>query len=322
MKIPANQRFSGPLTAPFCYGLRLVRPLNPTVAAARARLSPPASLRHQFDTVLGRRRNGAGPRERGSGARAIGAAALLELYAAEIGSRGRAGRRGSASTQRSAALARDEQSARRRTEIVRRLPDERRSARVAALLRALYIQGEPGSDRGHPRRRPRSTRRSPGSTGSRAHTAQNERLGVEARAAGPRSSRGSSADLAARARERSARAAERSAARRRAPRGGRRGAARDRSPRFAGSESLTAQRLAALQAQAQRGAAALGRDHARRQPRRADRRSAAATAGRDGTAHGGRAAAAATGHANARRRRGRLPPARARRRAASRSESA
>ena len=68
-------------------------------------------------------------------------AALLELYAAES-ALAHAQSDVQLLDERSAALTRSEQSARRRTEIVRRSLDVSRE-RVAELLRALYIDGEP-----------------------------------------------------------------------------------------------------------------------------------------------------------------------------------
>lgn len=67
--------------------------------------------------------------------------ALLELYAAESAA-ARAQARLAGLEARSASLARSEESARKRTEIVRRSLAASQ-ARVASLLRDLYIQGEP-----------------------------------------------------------------------------------------------------------------------------------------------------------------------------------
>ena len=69
-------------------------------------------------------------------------AAVLELYAAESSLGARSDPRCRSSRARSERLAEDERSVQRQTEIVRRslLASQQR---VAVLLRALYIQGEP-----------------------------------------------------------------------------------------------------------------------------------------------------------------------------------
>jgi septal ring factor EnvC (AmiA/AmiB activator) len=170
--------------------------------------------------------------------------ALLELYAAESAA-ARAQSALAGLQARSAALSRAEQSARQRTEIVRRSL-EASQARVAALLRDLYVQGDPdpiavilGA-----------TSLDEAVTGieelARA-TAQNERLGTEARERARRLQH-LSADLALQRQSLDrARAAARAGARQLAS------AVAARKATVASirlRRSLTVQRLAAMQAQA------------------------------------------------------------------------
>ena len=172
--------------------------------------------------------------------------ALLELYAAES-ALARAQSDVQLLDQRSAALARSEQSARLRTEIVRRSLDASR-ARVAELLRALYIDGEPdpiaiilGATS--------LDEAMAGIEGLARATALNERLVVEARQRSVQLDR-LRADLAERR-------ASVSVARREARSGlnrlaGAVSAKRATIAEIRRQQSLTAQRAAALETQAQR----------------------------------------------------------------------
>ena len=180
----------------------------------------------------------------GAAETAAESAALLQLYAAESAlARAQAGL--ARLEERSTELARAEQGARRRTEIVRRSLAASQQ-RVAALLRDLYIQGEPdpiavilGATS--------LDEAVAGIEGLSRATALNERLGVEAEQRARRLAR-LRADLAAQ-RERL------DAARNEARRGAARLATavagqRETIATLRRRQSLTAQRLASLQSRA------------------------------------------------------------------------
>ena len=139
-KTPANLAFLRRWRSCFCYGLPLVSPLTrrwPLLGTALAvgvliTGSTPSSGVAETAPALQAQADSLSRSE---------SAALLELYAAES-SFVRAQADLSRLEERSAQLARSEESAHRQAEIVR-LSLHASQKRVAALLRDLYVQGEP-----------------------------------------------------------------------------------------------------------------------------------------------------------------------------------